>query len=419
PNDQEVSSEHLRAWRSVRGWPPRHPGRPVSTAPSEMSTGKPRAPGPPPAPAPPTKPPEQEQKPVAPGTENKDAMQKRAEERARVPGKFRDSIKHFFFTPTGMLKLLRLVSRDLINSFITSVFLILVGAVALQELNRRQLYSTGGITRDPVQDPEFSSCWLVPLGTPSCPFKHGPTVPSTDPTPPWSLQGKTICLGHQTRPFLAVKPTTSGKGRRGSSWVDAGKEVAGHSGEKVARDPPGGAQVRPLVELPNNPPFLPACGLHLTDPVSYRRIPVSHRYASGHQEFEDEIEKSPGVQSREQGNPCFRNGESTGQDSGARPRNGQGPHPRNVQGHHPRNVQGQHPGHVQDDHSGSVQDDHPSSVQGGQPRSHPRSLAGTLAGTLAGPLANHEGASRAGVRVRACHPLLARPVLSPTAAHAR
>ncbi|XP_012585928.1 PREDICTED: uncharacterized protein LOC101619398 [Condylura cristata] len=131
----------------------------------------------------------------AEGTEDKNAMQKRAEERAKVPGKFRDSIKHYFFTPTGFLKILRLglligalicfiaaeahesyiaitvleicivlffiliymltlhhllicldwSLLDLINSFITAVFLILVGAVAMQELNRRHLYSTGGI----------------------------------------------------------------------------------------------------------------------------------------------------------------------------------------------------------------------------------------------------------------------------------
>lgn len=44
--------------------------------------------------------------------EEKEAIQKRAEGRAKVPPKFRDSIKRFFFSPTGALKIIRLVSRE-------------------------------------------------------------------------------------------------------------------------------------------------------------------------------------------------------------------------------------------------------------------------------------------------------------------
>ncbi|OWK15773.1 hypothetical protein Celaphus_00004205 [Cervus elaphus hippelaphus] len=40
--------------------------------------------------------------------EEKEAIQKRAEGRAKVPPKFRDSIKRFFFSPTGALKIIRL-----------------------------------------------------------------------------------------------------------------------------------------------------------------------------------------------------------------------------------------------------------------------------------------------------------------------
>ncbi|XP_037373952.1 CKLF-like MARVEL transmembrane domain-containing protein 1 [Talpa occidentalis] len=177
---------------------PPKPSAPPSkaSAPSRASAPRPRTSAPPPkaGPAPPAKATEQQQ-PVPPSTENKDAMQKRAQERARVPGKFRDSIKHYFFTPTGLLKLLRLglligalvcfitaeahesyiaitileicivlffilvymltlhhllicldwSLLDLINSFITAVFLILVAIVAMQELYRRQMYSIGGI----------------------------------------------------------------------------------------------------------------------------------------------------------------------------------------------------------------------------------------------------------------------------------
>lgn len=43
--------------------------------------------------------------------EVKKAIQKRAKGRAKVPHKFRDSVKNFFFSPTGMLKVLRMVSR--------------------------------------------------------------------------------------------------------------------------------------------------------------------------------------------------------------------------------------------------------------------------------------------------------------------
>ncbi|XP_019654393.2 uncharacterized protein LOC100481337 isoform X2 [Ailuropoda melanoleuca] len=80
--------------------------------------------------------------PPAPKTEaEKAAIQKRAEGRALVPLQFRDSFKRFFFSPTGMLKILRL---DLVNSFISAVFLLIVAILAMQEMERRHLFYVGG-----------------------------------------------------------------------------------------------------------------------------------------------------------------------------------------------------------------------------------------------------------------------------------
>ncbi|XP_069406119.1 CKLF-like MARVEL transmembrane domain-containing protein 1 [Ovis canadensis] len=126
--------------------------------------------------------------------EEKEAIQKRAEGRAKVPPKFRDSIKRFFFSPTGALKIIRLglligafiffiiaeapesyiaitiletcivvffiliymltlhhlmtylhwPLLDLINSFITAVFLVIVAILAIQEKERRHLFYIGG-----------------------------------------------------------------------------------------------------------------------------------------------------------------------------------------------------------------------------------------------------------------------------------
>ncbi|XP_014644069.1 PREDICTED: CKLF-like MARVEL transmembrane domain-containing protein 1 [Ceratotherium simum simum] len=127
-------------------------------------------------------------------TAKKAAVQKRAEGRAKVLPKFRDSFKHFFFSPTGALKILRLglligalacfitttahesyiaitvlgicivlffilsymltlhhlvtyldwPLLDLINSLITAVFLLIVAALAIQEKERRHLFYVGG-----------------------------------------------------------------------------------------------------------------------------------------------------------------------------------------------------------------------------------------------------------------------------------
>nr|XP_020740707.1 CKLF-like MARVEL transmembrane domain-containing protein 1 isoform X1 [Odocoileus virginianus texanus] len=126
--------------------------------------------------------------------EEKEAIQKRAEGRAKVPPKFRDSVKRFFFSPTGALKIIRLglligafiffiiaeapesyiaitiletcivvffiliymltlqhlmtylhwPLLDLINSFITAVFLLIVAILAIQEKERRHLFYIGG-----------------------------------------------------------------------------------------------------------------------------------------------------------------------------------------------------------------------------------------------------------------------------------
>ncbi|TKC40513.1 hypothetical protein EI555_011094 [Monodon monoceros] len=46
--------------------------------------------------------------PAIPSQREKKAIQKRAEGRAKVPPKFRDSLKRFLFSPTGILKIIRL-----------------------------------------------------------------------------------------------------------------------------------------------------------------------------------------------------------------------------------------------------------------------------------------------------------------------
>ncbi|XP_075392826.1 CKLF-like MARVEL transmembrane domain-containing protein 1 [Tenrec ecaudatus] len=141
---------------------------------------------------PPAQPPPPQQQSLSPGA--KKAIQERAEGRAKVPERFRDSIKKFFFSPTGLLKILRLglivgalacfiqveahesfiaitvleicivtffilvymfslqhlliclqwPLLDLINSIITSVFLLIVAILAMQEKNRRSLFYIGG-----------------------------------------------------------------------------------------------------------------------------------------------------------------------------------------------------------------------------------------------------------------------------------
>uniref|UniRef100_A0A2K5X3S8 CKLF like MARVEL transmembrane domain containing 1 n=1 Tax=Macaca fascicularis TaxID=9541 RepID=A0A2K5X3S8_MACFA len=77
---------------------------------------------------------------------NETAIKERAEGRAKVPYEFRDSLKRFSFSPTGVLKILRMVSRelDLTNSIITAVFLSVVAILAMQEKERRHLFYVGG-----------------------------------------------------------------------------------------------------------------------------------------------------------------------------------------------------------------------------------------------------------------------------------
>uniref|UniRef100_A0A2K5YFH8 CKLF like MARVEL transmembrane domain containing 1 n=1 Tax=Mandrillus leucophaeus TaxID=9568 RepID=A0A2K5YFH8_MANLE len=77
---------------------------------------------------------------------NETAIKERAEGRAKVPYEFRDSLKRFSFSPTGVLKILRMVSRelDLTNSIITAVFLSVVAILAMQEKKRRHLFYVGG-----------------------------------------------------------------------------------------------------------------------------------------------------------------------------------------------------------------------------------------------------------------------------------
>ncbi|XP_041628994.1 CKLF-like MARVEL transmembrane domain-containing protein 1 [Vulpes lagopus] len=130
-----------------------------------------------------------------PKGQEKSSIQQRAEGRAKVPLKFRDSFKRFFFSPKGLLKILRLglilgalicfiIAKayesyiaitvlemcivlffiliymltlhhllvfldwpllDLINSIITAMFLLIVAILAMQEMERRHLFYVGGI----------------------------------------------------------------------------------------------------------------------------------------------------------------------------------------------------------------------------------------------------------------------------------
>ncbi|XP_030651699.1 CKLF-like MARVEL transmembrane domain-containing protein 1 isoform X1 [Nomascus leucogenys] len=125
---------------------------------------------------------------------NETAIKERAQGRAKVPYKFRDSLKRFSFSPTGMLKILRMsliigalacfiIAQanesfititsleicivvffiliyvltlhhlltylhwpllDLTNSIITAVFLSVVAILAMQEKKRRHLFYVGG-----------------------------------------------------------------------------------------------------------------------------------------------------------------------------------------------------------------------------------------------------------------------------------
>ncbi|XP_036897259.1 uncharacterized protein LOC118983783 [Sturnira hondurensis] len=169
----------LQSQRPVQPTSSGHPKPSVQTAPSQEPTGPPlRKP--------------REPRPLSPS--KKAAIRKRAVGRTRVPSKFRDSIKRFFFSPTGALKILRLglligsaicfliaeahesyivitvletcivlffiltymltLHRlvnfmhwsllDLINSCITTVFLLIVAVLAMQEKKRRHLFYIGG-----------------------------------------------------------------------------------------------------------------------------------------------------------------------------------------------------------------------------------------------------------------------------------
>ncbi|XP_072823593.1 CKLF-like MARVEL transmembrane domain-containing protein 1 isoform X2 [Vicugna pacos] len=161
-----------RPGRSVRITPSARPARQAPTEPTATPTGR----------------------PASPGEAEAAAVQKRAEGRAKVPPKFRDSFKRFFFSPTGALKTIRLALLigalvcfiiaeaqeyfiaitvletcivvcfiliymltlhhlmtflhwpllDLINSFITAVFLLILAALAIQEKERRHLFYIGG-----------------------------------------------------------------------------------------------------------------------------------------------------------------------------------------------------------------------------------------------------------------------------------
>uniref|UniRef100_A0A2K6T7S3 CKLF like MARVEL transmembrane domain containing 1 n=1 Tax=Saimiri boliviensis boliviensis TaxID=39432 RepID=A0A2K6T7S3_SAIBB len=172
--------------RTVQSVAPAGPKGSEGTAPSRKAT---KRPPPTPTPPPPT--------PSAPTESkllNETAIKERAEGRAKVPYKFRDSLKRFFFSPTGMLKILRMsliigalacfiIAQanesfiaitileiciviffmliymltlhhlltylhwpllDLTNSIITAAFLSVVAFLAMQEKKRRHLFYVGG-----------------------------------------------------------------------------------------------------------------------------------------------------------------------------------------------------------------------------------------------------------------------------------
>ncbi|XP_037062062.1 CKLF-like MARVEL transmembrane domain-containing protein 1 isoform X2 [Peromyscus leucopus] len=70
------------------------------------------------------------------------SFKRRAEGRAKVPKRLRDSSKNFIFSSAGVLKVLRM---DLINSIISTVFLGVVAILTLQEKERRHWSFAGGI----------------------------------------------------------------------------------------------------------------------------------------------------------------------------------------------------------------------------------------------------------------------------------
>ncbi|XP_076988751.1 CKLF-like MARVEL transmembrane domain-containing protein 1 [Tamandua tetradactyla] len=185
PVSSRRSDRQSRPVRSERSALKAHRGQSVSSVKSSRSTasGRPR-----------TRPGSRAPSTPHPPKTAKEDIKKRAEERAKVPDRYRDSVKHFFFSPTGMLKILRLglligalacfiiiqahesyiaitvleicivlffiliymvtlhhlltclhwPLLDLINSFITAVFLLIVAILAMQERKRRHLFFVGG-----------------------------------------------------------------------------------------------------------------------------------------------------------------------------------------------------------------------------------------------------------------------------------
>ncbi|KAF6077080.1 CKLF like MARVEL transmembrane domain containing 1 [Phyllostomus discolor] len=125
PASEQPASEQPASGPPASG--PPATGRPGRGAPKSQRPAKPKPPGKPTHPGKPTRPGHPEpsvqtapsQKSTAPllpkapepgalSQSEKEAIRNRAAGRAKVPSKFRDSIKHFFFLPTGALKILRL-----------------------------------------------------------------------------------------------------------------------------------------------------------------------------------------------------------------------------------------------------------------------------------------------------------------------
>ncbi|XP_059120229.1 uncharacterized protein LOC131911842 isoform X3 [Peromyscus eremicus] len=94
---------------------------------------------------PPTKPTQRQKAPpghVSKKIKIRASFKRRAEGRAKVPKRLRDSSKHFIFSSAGVLKVLRM---DLINSIISTVFLGVVAILTMQEKERKHWSYVGGI----------------------------------------------------------------------------------------------------------------------------------------------------------------------------------------------------------------------------------------------------------------------------------
>lgn len=101
----------------------------------------------------------------------KEAIQKRAEGRTKVPPEFTDSIKKFFFSPTGALKIARLVSRR-------------AGSLAWAQAGQMQAgLGLGKPSLVPLARPPWCCCLFVCLFSCMCIVESIIDVPFLHPLP--------------------------------------------------------------------------------------------------------------------------------------------------------------------------------------------------------------------------------------------